>query len=92
MDPANLVLFKASSGGREANDANNKKREHMILAILNNDPRVAGAEWDGLRTPLLEWVATKKAELGLPADTPHSARLRAGRRVSRDVREHARRG
>jgi len=84
MDPADLVLFNASAGGRAANDANNKKREHMILAILNNDPRVAGAEWDGLRGRLNAWVGAKKAELGLPADTPHNAILRAGRRYNWD--------
>ena len=84
MDPANILLFNAPVGGREANDANNKKREHTILAILNNDPRVAGAEWDGLRGGLLAWVTAKKAEIGLPPETPHSARQRGGRRYNWD--------
>jgi hypothetical protein len=84
MDPADIGLFNASSGGREANDANNKKREHMIVAIINNDPRVAGAEWDGLRGGVLAWLTANKPELGLPADAPHSARLRAGRRYNWD--------
>ena len=92
MDPADLALFNAPAGGRSANDANNKKREHMILAILNNDPRVAGAEWDGLRDRLNAWVAVKKTELGLPPEAPHRAIRRAGRRYNWDfdlqVAEH----
>ena len=84
MDPADLILFNAPAGGREANDANNTKREHMIIAILNADPRVAGAEWDGLRGRLNAWVTAKKAELGLPPETPHSAIRRAGRRYNWD--------
>jgi hypothetical protein len=84
MDPADLVLFNAAVGGREANDANNKKRENMIIAILNTDLCVAGVEWDGLRGHLNTWVAARKAELGLPPITPHSVIRRAGRRYNWD--------
>lgn len=41
LNPANVLLFtNAPVGGREANDANNRVREHMILRLLNRDPAI----------------------------------------------------
>ena len=67
---AALQLFHAPAGGRKANDANNRKREAVMLGFFNGDPAFDLPVYSSLRTEFNAWLAAKKAEFGLPPETP----------------------
>jgi len=82
---ANVSLFTAPLGGREANDANNKMREHMVVALLNRSPQVADAAFDSLRQHADEYVSKLRHEFEIAEDAPVKAVLMAGRRHNYDI-------
>jgi hypothetical protein len=85
MDPAHIVaLFNAPVGGREANDANNKTREHTVVNIINNPAQFTDPLFAPLIHELTSWISAKKVQLGIPADAPVQVRQRGGRRFNWD--------
>ena len=88
--PANVSLFTAPlSGaehrGREANDANNKMREQMVVALLNCSPQVEDPAFDSLRGHTEAYVFKLKNEYEISEDAPVRATLMAGRRHNYDI-------
>ena len=88
LNPANVLLFtNAHEGGREANDANNSTREHMILALLTRDPAIPynneeyGQRWRNLRDSLYLVI---NQVFGNGTTDIMKARLRGGRRFNWD--------
>lgn len=75
-------LFYAAGGGREANDANNKTREAVIVGIINGT--LVDPAYDALRAEMGLWLAQKRLELGLPPEASASAVARGGRRYNWD--------
>jgi len=88
LNPANVLLFTAAPvGGREANDANNNVREHMILEFLNHNPAIPfndpvhGPAWRQLVNNLYETIDKL---YGLGTSTDMRAIHRGGRRCNWD--------
>lgn len=88
LNPANILLFTSQPiGGREANDSNNKIREHMILRLLNRDPAIPfgdpihGPAWRQLADRLYAEIDRK---YGVGSSNIMTAILRGGRRNNWD--------
>jgi hypothetical protein len=81
MDHARAVqLFYSASGGREANDANNRVREAVLLGFFTGDPAFEDPVYQPLRAEFNTWLVAKKAALGLPPETPTVAQAGGGRK------------
>jgi hypothetical protein len=80
MDHARAVQLFHGAGTRADNDANNRVREAVILGFFSSDSAFEDPAYQGLRAEFETWLASKKAELGLPPETPLVAEAGGGRK------------
>jgi hypothetical protein len=73
-------LFYSPSGGREANDANNRMREAVLLGFFTDDPAFNLPVYESLRTEFNAWITAKKSQYGVPPETPILAQAGGGRK------------
>jgi hypothetical protein len=85
FSPANVSLFTAPVGGRAANGTNNKTREHMVVALLNNDPNTLVPAADHLRQQIAIYISKFKEHYEINPDSSVTAILRGGSNNHHDI-------